>query len=161
MHRPQVARLFRRILEEYSVPMLDQMTSNRDRRIWAIARGGDLKLDDSNTPEPVDAGRIWIEGVLDRDLAQVTRVELGLAEQPDAVDHPWGALLVQPGQPEQALPPGTRISALAGRFDRQLLILGGPGAGKTTLLLEYARDLLEQASGDGSAPTPVVFHLSG
>jgi glucose/arabinose dehydrogenase len=37
------------------LPMLDQMTSNRDRRIWAIARGGDLKVDDANTPEPVDA----------------------------------------------------------------------------------------------------------
>jgi glucose/arabinose dehydrogenase len=37
------------------LPMLDQMTGNRDRRIWAIARGGDLKIDDSNTPAPVDA----------------------------------------------------------------------------------------------------------
>jgi glucose/arabinose dehydrogenase len=37
------------------LPMLDQMTSNRDRRIWAIARGGDLKIDDANTPAPVDA----------------------------------------------------------------------------------------------------------
>ena len=37
------------------LPMLDQMTANRDRRIWAIARGSDLKLDDSNTPAPVDA----------------------------------------------------------------------------------------------------------
>ena len=37
------------------LPMLDQMTANRDRRIWAIARGSDLKVDDSNTPPPVDA----------------------------------------------------------------------------------------------------------
>jgi glucose/arabinose dehydrogenase len=37
------------------LPMLDQMTANRDRRIWAVARGGDLKVDDSNTPAPVDA----------------------------------------------------------------------------------------------------------
>jgi glucose/arabinose dehydrogenase len=37
------------------LPMLDQMTANRDRRIWAIARGGDLKIDDANTPAPVDA----------------------------------------------------------------------------------------------------------
>jgi hypothetical protein len=104
--------------------------------------------------------RTWIQGVLNRSLAQVARVELGLAEQPGAVDHPWGALLVQPGQPEQALPPGTRISAVAGRFDGQLLILGGPGAGKTTLLLEYTADLLEQAERDAAAPIPVVFHLS-
>jgi eukaryotic-like serine/threonine-protein kinase len=104
--------------------------------------------------------RTWIQGVLDRSLAQVARVELGLAEQPDAVDHPWGALLHQPGQPDQALPPGTRLSTVAGRFDGQLLILGGPGAGKTTLLLEYTRDLLEQADRDAAASIPVVFHLS-
>jgi glucose/arabinose dehydrogenase len=37
------------------LPMLDQMTANRDRRIWAVAQGSDLKLDDSNTPPAVDA----------------------------------------------------------------------------------------------------------
>ena len=37
------------------LPMLDQMTANRDRRIWAVARGGDLTVDDANTPAPVDA----------------------------------------------------------------------------------------------------------
>jgi putative heme-binding domain-containing protein len=30
--------------------VLDVMTANRDRRIWAVARGGDLSVDDSNTP---------------------------------------------------------------------------------------------------------------
>ena len=30
--------------------VLDVMTANRDRRIWAVAQGGDLKVDDSNTP---------------------------------------------------------------------------------------------------------------
>ncbi|HZY89498.1 MAG TPA: PVC-type heme-binding CxxCH protein, partial [Gemmataceae bacterium] len=30
--------------------VLDVMTSNRDKRIWAVAKGGDLKVDDSNTP---------------------------------------------------------------------------------------------------------------
>jgi putative heme-binding domain-containing protein len=29
--------------------VLDGMTANRDRRIWAVAQGGDLKVDDSNT----------------------------------------------------------------------------------------------------------------
>jgi hypothetical protein len=104
--------------------------------------------------------RTWIQGVLDRSLAQVTRVELGLTEQPSAVDQPWGALLHQPGQPDQVWPPGTRISTVADRFDWQLLILGAPGAGKTTVLLEYARDLLQHAKRDATAPIPVVFHLS-
>jgi putative heme-binding domain-containing protein len=31
--------------------VLDVMTANRDKRIWAVAQGKDLKLDDSNTPE--------------------------------------------------------------------------------------------------------------
>jgi putative heme-binding domain-containing protein len=34
--------------------ILDVMTANRDRRIWAVARGGDLKIDDSNTPPFID-----------------------------------------------------------------------------------------------------------
>lgn len=33
--------------------MLDVMTSNRDKRVWAVARGRDIKVDDSNTPEAV------------------------------------------------------------------------------------------------------------
>ncbi|MCH8333851.1 dehydrogenase, partial [Candidatus Sumerlaeota bacterium] len=33
--------------------MRDVMTANRDRRIWAIARGGDLTVTDDNLPEPV------------------------------------------------------------------------------------------------------------
>ncbi len=31
--------------------ILDVMTANRDKRIWAVAKGGDLKVDDSNTPD--------------------------------------------------------------------------------------------------------------
>jgi glucose/arabinose dehydrogenase len=42
------------------LPILDVMTANRDRRIWAIARGSDAKadpkIDDSDTPPFVDAG---------------------------------------------------------------------------------------------------------
>jgi azurin len=35
--------------------ILDVMTRNRDRRIWAAARGSDAKVDDSNAPPPIDA----------------------------------------------------------------------------------------------------------
>ena len=36
--------------------VLDVMTANRDKRVWAVAQGSDLKVDDSNTPPfiPVD-----------------------------------------------------------------------------------------------------------
>jgi glucose/arabinose dehydrogenase/lysophospholipase L1-like esterase len=37
------------------LPVLDVMTSNRDKRIWAVAAGGDLAVDDSNVPPIVAA----------------------------------------------------------------------------------------------------------
>ncbi|MBV8315609.1 MAG: HEAT repeat domain-containing protein, partial [Planctomycetaceae bacterium] len=39
-----------RVVMRREMEVLDVMTANRDRRIWAVARGGDLKVDDSNTP---------------------------------------------------------------------------------------------------------------
>lgn len=33
--------------------MIDVMTSNRDKRIWAVAQGQDVKVDDSDAPSPV------------------------------------------------------------------------------------------------------------
>ena len=37
----------------HELAMIDVMTDNRDRRIWARAQGGDLQIDDSNVPKPV------------------------------------------------------------------------------------------------------------
>ena len=34
--------------------VLDVMTANRDRRIWAVAEGSELQVDDSNTPPFID-----------------------------------------------------------------------------------------------------------
>jgi putative heme-binding domain-containing protein len=39
-----------RVVAQREMEVLDVMTANRDKRIWAVARGGDLKVDDSNTP---------------------------------------------------------------------------------------------------------------
>jgi putative heme-binding domain-containing protein len=39
-----------RVVAQREMEILDVMTANRDRRIWAVARGGDLRVDDSNTP---------------------------------------------------------------------------------------------------------------
>lgn len=36
--------------------MLDTLTANRDKRIWALAQGKDLEIDDSNLPDPVIVG---------------------------------------------------------------------------------------------------------
>jgi putative heme-binding domain-containing protein len=39
-----------REVAQREMEVLDVMTANRDPRIWAVAKGGDLKVDDSNTP---------------------------------------------------------------------------------------------------------------
>ena len=39
-----------REVAERELEVLDVMTANRDKRIWAVAAGGDLEVDDSNTP---------------------------------------------------------------------------------------------------------------
>jgi putative heme-binding domain-containing protein len=36
--------------QQREMEILDVMTSNRDKRIWAVAQGKDLQVDDSNTP---------------------------------------------------------------------------------------------------------------
>ncbi len=38
---------------QHELRMLDIMAANRDRRIWALARGTDIEVDDSNVPGPV------------------------------------------------------------------------------------------------------------
>lgn len=39
-----------RVVMQRELEVLDVMTANRDKRIWAVAQGRDLKVDDSNTP---------------------------------------------------------------------------------------------------------------
>jgi mono/diheme cytochrome c family protein/glucose/arabinose dehydrogenase/lysophospholipase L1-like esterase len=39
---------------EHELSMLDVMTANRDRKIWAIARGATHTVDDSNVPQPIE-----------------------------------------------------------------------------------------------------------
>lgn len=40
-----------RVVMQREMEILDVMTANRDKRVWAVANGGDLKVDDSNTPD--------------------------------------------------------------------------------------------------------------
>jgi glucose/arabinose dehydrogenase len=39
-----------RVVVQREMEVLDVMTANRDRRIWAVAQGSKLKVDDDNTP---------------------------------------------------------------------------------------------------------------
>ncbi len=45
-----VAGQTNRVVLQRELEVLDAMTGNRDRRIWAVAQGGDLKVDDSTVP---------------------------------------------------------------------------------------------------------------
>ncbi|MCY2933758.1 MAG: GDSL-type esterase/lipase family protein [Planctomycetota bacterium] len=39
-----------RVVMDREMEILDVMTANRDKRVWALSQGSDLKVDDSNTP---------------------------------------------------------------------------------------------------------------
>ncbi len=39
---------------QHELVMLDIMTANRDRRIWGLAKGQDIPVDDSNVPAPIE-----------------------------------------------------------------------------------------------------------
>ncbi|MEQ1828657.1 MAG: PVC-type heme-binding CxxCH protein, partial [Pirellula sp.] len=39
---------------QHELTMLDVMTMNRDARVWAVANGKDVQVDDSNVPKPVE-----------------------------------------------------------------------------------------------------------
>jgi putative heme-binding domain-containing protein len=39
-----------RVVAQREMQVLDVMTGNRDKRIWAVAKGGDLRVEDGNTP---------------------------------------------------------------------------------------------------------------
>jgi putative heme-binding domain-containing protein len=39
-----------RVVAQREMEVLDVMTANRDQRIWALARGSELKVEDANTP---------------------------------------------------------------------------------------------------------------
>ncbi len=42
------------VVLQHEQSMLDVMTANRDPRVWALAKGKDFKIDDSNVPKPVE-----------------------------------------------------------------------------------------------------------
>lgn len=105
--------------------------------------------------------RTWIEGFLEKSLHGAALIELGMQDQQEAVDHPWGMELRKVSdQPGQVLPKGTKISKVFDDLGGTLLILGEPGSGKTTTLLELARDKIREAEKDAGKPIPLVLNLS-
>jgi putative membrane-bound dehydrogenase-like protein len=42
------------VVLQHELSMLDVMTANRDVRVWAVAGGKDIRIDDGNVPRPVE-----------------------------------------------------------------------------------------------------------
>ena len=78
--------------------------------------------------------RSWVQGVLEQSLYHVARIDLGLQDQPEAVERPWAMIVQEQGQPPRPLTMGARMSQIFDELGGALLILGAPGTGKTTLL---------------------------
>ncbi|MFJ1706637.1 NACHT domain-containing protein [Kitasatospora sp. NPDC088346] len=107
-----------------------------------------------------ETDRLWVRGALHNALERSVRLEIGLADQPDAVRDPYGSVGLQ-DLTDGELMPEARLSSLLGERGRgRSLVIGDPGAGKTTHLLSLAEDQLEQARRDDLAAVPVVLLLS-
>lgn len=103
---------------------------------------------------------VWIRGVLEQNLHEMARLELGLAEKPGAVERPWAMALERVGEEERPLPPGTTAADVFRELGGAMLILGAPGSGKTITLLQLAERMLEEAELNPARPVPLVLNLS-
>jgi predicted lipid-binding transport protein (Tim44 family) len=101
----------------------------------------------------------WVKGILEKSLHGAALLELGIKEEPGAVNYPWN---IKRESTNETLPAGKSILEIFQEIGmgRSLLILGAPGSGKTTMLLELARQLIERARQDDTEPIPVVLNLS-
>ena len=100
------------------------------------------------------------EDLLIDSLQESARIELGLKEQPGAVQNAANLLLHRATQTARPLPSGTAILQVYQQCSQELLILGEPGAGKSTLLYQLGCDLLSTARQQPAAPFPILFPLS-
>ncbi len=133
----------------------------RDKNIFNIFSGKDAEQDRRNQLILLDKVKtFWIEGVLERSVYSVMRIDLGAVEETGAVDRPWDMVVESEGAEKIQIPHGQAIIETFDAMNHSLLILGAPGSGKTMTLLELANDLLKRASESPNAPIPVVFNLS-
>ncbi|WP_272264107.1 NACHT domain-containing protein [Streptomyces xanthophaeus] len=100
----------------------------------------------------------WVH-TLHASLENTVRVELGFAEQPDAVADPWASPGLREWGRPQPMPAGTKLIDVYRQCSQRLLVLGRAGSGKTTQLLSLTRDLLPEPE-DVEEPLPVVLLLS-
>jgi hypothetical protein len=104
--------------------------------------------------------RLWITNVLEKSLLGATLADFIIETRPDAIDHPWEAVVDTSDQTRELLPPGTPIVDIFDEMEGSLLILGEPGTGKTTMLLELTRQAIAWAEQDATQSIPVVLDLA-
>jgi DNA polymerase III delta prime subunit len=102
----------------------------------------------------------WINKTLGHSVHQAALLKLRMQALPSVIERPWARVLDAAGEHDEVFSVGTTISQVFDEAGRTLLILGMPGAGKTSTLLSLARELVERADRDASAPVPVVFSLA-
>jgi hypothetical protein len=101
----------------------------------------------------------WVKGILEKSLHGAALLDLGIKDDPDALNYPW---TIKREAYKETLPADKSMLKIFQEIGmgRSLLILGAPGSGKTTMLLELTRQLIERAREDVTEPIPVVFNLS-
>jgi hypothetical protein len=66
----------------------------------------------------------WVKPGLENSLYHIARLELGLKETPDAIEHPWKLCIEQLSQQPERLPSGIPMREVFHRFNDTLLLLG-------------------------------------
>jgi len=101
-----------------------------------------------------------VDPYLSQGLRQVTRIDLRLAETPDAVQPKLRIYASRESGIDVEGPiQGPIQSVFRQMASGRLLILGEPGTGKTNILMELAQSLIADAKVDESSPIPIVFSL--
>jgi putative heme-binding domain-containing protein len=158
-----------RVVMQREMEVLDVMTANRDRRIWAVARGGDLKVDDGNVPPfipvetnhpgPLPGGQhLFLDGaeaIQRMTVARHMKVNLFASEKefPELVNpvqmefDPQGRLWVAVWQTYPHWKPGEDMN------DKIIVLEDTKGTGKADKMTVFADHL--------HCPTGFTFHNGG
>lgn len=103
--------------------------------------------------------QFWVEGVLEKSLADGQLLALTVERYDEGVEHPWNKVVGAAYQ-NNLESFGQNMVESFQAADRALLILGMPGSGKTTSLIGLARHFISLAEAEPTYPIPVILNLS-